>query len=106
MGCHDERTPQELEPGSNAEGTAKTGHGAWRTTRSVVLPRNASRTPWRPAVGIPMKSTSYSIAASTIDFTTSPDRRMIDGEARALVSNRCPHFVQIHRLTTNSSLTN
>src|SRR5262249_34638152 len=29
----------------DAAGSAKTGHGAWRITRSVVLPRSASRTP-------------------------------------------------------------
>ena len=50
-----------------------------RITRSVVLPRSASRTPRCPAVGMPMKLTSNSIAASTIDFTTLPcskhDRR-------------------------------
>ena len=45
-GGRDERTPQGLERGGNAEGTAKTGQGAWRITRSVVLPRSASRAPW------------------------------------------------------------
>src|SRR6516225_1071438 len=60
---------------------AKTGHGAWRITRSVVLPRNASRTPWCPAVGMAMASTSSSMAASTIDFTTLPDRRITGSKA-------------------------
>ena len=53
---------------------ASRGQGAWRSTRSVVLPRRASRTPWWPAVGIQIKSTLYSVATSKIDCTTLPCR--------------------------------
>ena len=43
---------------THCAGTASTGHFALRTTRSVVLPRNASRMPLRPSVTIAMRSAS------------------------------------------------
>jgi hypothetical protein len=38
--------------GPNTAGTANTGHGAPRTTRSVTLPRIPSINPRRPAVAM------------------------------------------------------
>src|SRR5690349_4075306 len=53
-------------------GTASTGHGAWRMTRSVVLPRNASTIPRRPEVGMQIRSASYSVAAARTVCTVLP----------------------------------
>ncbi len=65
------------EPDHQVAGTDSTGHGACRNTRSVVLPRMASRKPWWPAVGIAIRSTCCCSAVSRIVSTTSPVRVVI-----------------------------
>ena len=61
---------------ASSAGTTNTGHGAWRKTCSVVLPRNTPTTPFFPAVTITNKSASVSRAAARISSTTSPCRCM------------------------------
>ena len=58
-------------------GTANTGQGASRSTRSVTLPRKASNRPWRPAVGMATISAPISSATETIVSTTGPFRTSI-----------------------------
>jgi len=53
-------------------GIASTGHGARRTTCSVVLPRRASSNPSRPAVGIAIMSAWRSRAMRKIVSSTGP----------------------------------
>ena len=73
--CQEPALPrQDCLTRSYAAGIAITGQGACRITRSVVLPRNISRMLRWPAVGIPMKPTSNSMATSMIVLTTLPDR--------------------------------
>ena len=57
---------------TSGAGTASNGHGARRSTRSVVLPRSASNTPARPAVGITMRSAS---TRPRPQGSTRPDHR-------------------------------
>jgi DDE domain len=74
-------------------GTANTGQGASRSTRSVTLPRKASNRPWRPAVGMATISAPISSATEIIVSTTGPFRII----ARA-------HHIQA-RLIHNTKLT-
>ena len=53
-------------------GIASNGHGACRRTRSLWLPRNASRKPLRPSVDIRIRSAAASRAVSRITSMTLP----------------------------------
>jgi len=55
-------------------GTARMGQWASRITRSVVLPRRASRNPLCPCVGITMRLGRSSCSTCNISWTTSPGR--------------------------------
>ncbi len=67
-------------------GTAKTGQGAPRTTRSVTLPRNASTNPCLPSVAMTIRSTS-ACAARRIAAATSPSLR-VSFQVQAWVGGR------------------
>src|SRR4030095_16645935 len=54
--------------------TTSTGHGAARTTRSAVLPMQKCFHPVYPCVAITIRSTSKSLAASTISCDGIPVR--------------------------------
>ena len=48
--------------------TTSTGQGAWRTTRSAMLPRSTSTSPLRPIEAIMMRSKSPRCAIATISW--------------------------------------
>src|SRR5678816_4867224 len=54
--------------------TTSTGQGAARTTRSAVLPMQKCFHPVYPCVAITIRSTSKSLAASTISCDANPVR--------------------------------
>src|ERR1039458_10236203 len=57
--------------------TVSTGHSAWRTTYSAVLPKTTCFKPVCPWVGRTMRSASSSLAASIISLAGRPRRTKV-----------------------------
>lgn len=66
--------PYSVYSSAEEAGIVSTGHGATRTTRSVLLPRRNRFTPVSPRVAITMRPIPLLSAKSTMSRATSPFR--------------------------------